>query len=492
MPGTILRDGSVVTTGKQRSVLIIYTGGTIGMKQGPRGYVPEPGLLAWTIRHHPAFQDPTMPTGVTPPSRHGRRVRYEIKEYEPLLDSSNMGMHDWVRIARDIERHYDEYDAFVVLHGTDTMAYTASALSFMLEHLDKTVIITGAQIPLSQVRNDGVDNLLDSLILAGHYDIPEVGLYFRSRLFRGNRTRKADADGLSAFSSDNFTPLARVGIDIDVLWERVLAPSGEPLQVVPITCDNVAVLRLFPGFPQHVLENFLAPPLQGVVLETFGSGNAPDNRPAFLAALRRASDRGVVIVNTTQCRRGHVEVHYTGGRALVDAGVVGGADMTTEAALTKLAYLFSCGHGPDEVRRLVALDLRGELTTRGPQERFSMREKAFVRTVADALAMTDPDRRAEIAGALYPVLMCAAAANGDLSGLRRMISGGADPDAGDYDRRTPLHLAAAEGHIEIVEFLLSAGASRDRRDRWGRTPLEDAAAGGHERVVARLRADGTS
>ena len=393
MAGTILTTEPRVTTGKQRSVLIIYTGGTIGMRHGPRGYVPEPGLLAWTIRSHPAFQDPTMPPGFTPASRHGQRIRYEIKEYDPLLDSSNMGMHDWVQIARDIERHYDEHDAFIVLHGTDTMAYTASALSFMLENLDKTVIITGAQIPVSEVRNDGVDNLLDALILAGHYDIPEVGLYFRSRLYRGNRTRKTDADGLSAFSSANFPALARVGIDIDVRWEHVLAPTGERLRVVPITCSNVAVLRLFPGFPQHVLENFLAPPLQGVVLETFGSGNAPDNRPEFLAALRRASDRGVVIVNTTQCDRGHVEAQYSGGAALLDAGVVGGADMTTEAALTKLAFLFSSDRAPEEVRRLVGRDLRGELTGREPRRRFSFREKAFVRSVAETLSTSDPDGR---------------------------------------------------------------------------------------------------
>ena len=151
-----------------------------------------------------------MPAGVTPPSRLGGRIRYELIEYDPLLDSSNMGMDDWVRIAHDIERHYDDFDAFIVLHGTDTMAYTASALSFMLENLGKTVIVTGSQIPLCEVRNDGEDNLLDALILAGHYDIPEVCLYFRSHLFRGNRTRKVDASALAAIRRYRFSP-ARVG-----------------------------------------------------------------------------------------------------------------------------------------------------------------------------------------------------------------------------------------------------------------------------------------
>jgi lysophospholipase len=471
-----------------RRVLIIYTGGTIGMGVGPRGYRPEPGLLAQTIRAHPAFQDPSMPRGFTPTSRYGRRIYYELLEYEPLLDSSNMGMHDWVRIARDIERYYDDYDAFLVLHGTDTMAYTASALSFMLENLGKTVIITGSQIPVSQVRNDGVDNLLDALILAGHYDIPEVGLYFRSRLFRGNRASKVDASGLRAFGSENFPPLATVGINIDVAWERVLAPTGERLRVRSIKSADVAVLRLFPGFSQRVLENFLAPPLRGVVLETFGAGNAPDNRPEFLEALRLASARGVVIVNTTQCAHGRVETHYVGGAALAEAGVIGVGDMTSEAALTKLAYLLSCELAPDTIRARMCEDLRGELTTRAHVQRFNLREKAFIKSVADTLAVMTFAGRTEIARALYPVMMCAAAKLGDLAGVRRMVEGGASADAADYEGRRPLHLAAAEGHRALVEYLLSKGASPTSADRRGATPRTEALDGGHEEVVAMLRA----
>lgn len=467
----------------ERNVLMIYTGGTIGMVKGSRGYEPAPGQFMKMLQRLPSFQDPDQPPGVTPVSRHGRRIHYAMVEYEPLLDSSNMGMEDWVRIARDIERYYDDYDAFLVLHGTDTMAYTASALSFMLENLNKTVIVTGSQIPLSEVRNDGDDNLLDALLIAGHYDIPEVGLYFRSRLFRGNRTRKVDASGLEAFGSENAPPLATVGIHIDVAWDQILSPTGDDFRVTPITNPNVATLRLFPGITRSVLDNFLRPPLAGLVLETYGAGNAPDNRTDFLDALRDASDRGVVIVNATQCYRGEVVTAYAAGTALAEAGVVPGGDMTAEAALTKLAFLLSQDIEPDEVRRLMPQSLRGELSTVTHQGRFSFKEKAFVNTVAKALSVRTPGERDQIEQALYPVLLCSAAALGDLSGVRRMCEGGAEPGTADYDGRTALHLAAAEGHVEVVAYLLSRGAPPSARDRWGATPLHDAVQNGHERAA---------
>ncbi len=470
----------------ERSVLMIYTGGTIGMVKGPRGYEPAPGRFMQMLQRIPSFQDPEQPPGVTPVSRHGQRIHYTMLEYQPLLDSSNMGMGDWVRIARDIERYYDDYDAFLVLHGTDTMAYTASALSFMLENLSKTVIVTGSQIPLSEVRNDGDDNLLDALLIAGHYDIPEVGLYFRSRLFRGNRTRKIDASGLEAFGSDNAPPLATVGIEIDIAWDTIRPPSGEPFRITPITNPNVATLRLFPGITDSILENFLRPPLAGLVLETYGAGNAPDNRANFLAALRAASERGVVIVNTTQCSRGEVVAAYAAGTALAEAGVVPGSDMTTEAALTKLAFLLSQDLEPAVVRRLMPESLRGELSNTTHEGRFGFQEKAFVNTVADALFARTPERRSEVEQALYPVLLCSAASLGDLKGLRRMYDGGADPTAADYDGRTALHLAAAEGHAEVVSFLIARGATVNAKDRWGATPLYDAVQNGHEDAADRL------
>lgn len=455
-------------------ILIIYTGGTIGMKRTERGYVPVPNWFESALHRLSQFQDPDHPPGTTPVTAFGQRLRYSVLEYAPLLDSSNMGPQDWVRIARDIERHYDDYDAFVILHGTDTMSWTASALSFMLVNLTKTVILTGSQIPLAEVRNDALDNLLGAMTVAGHYEIPEVCLYFHQQLMRGNRTRKADASGLDAFQSSNLPPLARIGIRIDVAWHLVRPASNNSLRVRPITERNVAVLRLFPGISADIVRNLLAPPLQGVVFETFGTGNAPDNRPDLLDALRAASARGVVVVNVTQCDRGTVTTDYAAGAALAEAGVVPGGDMTTEAALTKLAYLLSLGLPVETVRQLISTEIRGELT-QPRSARFSFREQQFVASVTRVLTQgevlgSDP----EVERALYPVLLCAAGRSGDIEALSRMHGDGVSMSAADYDGRTALHLAAAEGQIEAVAFLLSKGAEINAVDRWGRTPLEDA------------------
>ena len=472
-------------------VLIIYTGGTIGMKDSPRGYVPAPGLLGEQLAAMPQFHDRSMPALTTPLSRYGRRVRYQILEYDELLDSSNMGIEDWVKIARDIERHYHEYDAFIVLHGTDTMAYTASALSFMLENLGKTVILTGSQIPVAESRNDAIDNVLGALTIAGHYEIPEVCVYFDGKLLRGNRSQKTDAAGLEAFQSGNFPPLVHVGIDIQVEWDRILSPPSQPMRVRPITNHSVAALRLFPGISAAMIDNILQPPLEGLVLESFGAGNAPDRRKDFLEVLRAGTQRGVVIANVTQCHRGTVTTDYAAGTALAEVGIVGGADMTPEAALTKLSYLLSLGLPKAEVERLMRQNLRGELTATASQNRFSFRERVFIASVARALAEAGESvTRVDVERALLPVLMCSAAGLGDVAALERLIASGAEVDVADYDGRTALHLAASEGHVAAAELLIGRGARLTAYDRWGGTPLHDAIRHRHRPLVELLRRHG--
>jgi L-asparaginase len=334
----------------RKRVYIAYTGGTIGMIRTRSGYAPATGSLQDQLAEMPELRRESMP-------------EYTIHEYHPLLDSSNMAPSDWVKIAHDIAANYDHYDGFVVLHGTDTMAYTASALPFMLSGLRKPVIITGSQIPLCEIRNDARENVITSLMLAADYAIPEVCLYFGGKLLRGCRSTKVSADGFAAFDSPNFLPLGTVGIDIDVAWDLVRKPRGKRLEVQDVERPFVSALRLFPGISPELVRNVLLPPLQGLVLEAYGVGNGPDHDRGFLDALRDATRRGVVIVSCTQCLEGTVDLtEYAAGSALADAGVISGRDMTAEAALTKLYYLFSRGLSPARVKTEMQRDLRGELT----------------------------------------------------------------------------------------------------------------------------------
>jgi len=335
----------------QKSIYVAYTGGTIGMKPSPEGYVPAVDFLAQHLHTMPEFQRPELPN-------------FTLKEYHPLIDSSDMNPSHWQIIADDIQAHYDQYDGFVVLHGTDTMAYTASALSFMLENLAKPVIVTGSQIPLAQLRSDGHANLLNALYLAANHPIAEVGLFFNNTLLRGNRSVKAHADGFDAFASPNFPPLLEAGINIKPVAGRVMenVTTHAKLTVQTINAQPIGVMSLYPGICAAVIRNFIHQPVKALILQSFGVGNAPQN-PDFLDAIREAHAQGLILLNCTQCFQGRVNMlGYATGNALAQAGVISGGDMTIEAALAKLHYLLSQGLSNTEIEKKLGQNLRGEMS----------------------------------------------------------------------------------------------------------------------------------
>ena len=286
-------------------------------------------------------------------------------QFDPIIDSSDMNAGVWIRLADLIGQQYDKYDGFVVLHGTDTMSYTASALSFLLEDLSKPVIITGSQLPLGMIRTDGRENIISAIEIAANEQVAigEVCIFFENKLFRGNRTTKFNAEHFEAFYSGNYPSLAKVGINI-IYKQHLLRPlSNKTLKVYDKMCDNVIIVKVHPALRQEYLEAFLAVEgLKGVVLETYGSGNAPTS-PWFINAIKKAIDKGVIVLNVTQCKAGSVVMgHYEASMELLNIGVVSGGDITTEAALAKLMFVLANYNSKEERIRMLNSDMRGEIT----------------------------------------------------------------------------------------------------------------------------------
>ncbi len=348
-------------------ILIIYTGGTIGMIENSETKALEPFDFTHLIDNVPKI----------------KMLDYVIEniQFDPPLDSSDMNPDCWVQMARAIEDNYDNFDGFVVLHGTDTMAYTASALSFMLENLSKPVIITGSQLPIGEVRTDGEENLITALQIAAATDtkgepmVQEIAILFENYLWRGNRSTKMSADNFNAFKSNNYPSLAKIGLGIHFNQEALMRRhDNKPLSVHYRMDTNVMFLELHPGITESIFEYLLSTPgIKGIVLRTFGTGNAP-TYPWFIRAVKNAVDRGIVIVNVTQCVNGGVHPkRYVSGDRLAAAGTISGNDMTSEAAITKMMYLFGLGLSPEEVRERIEQSLCGELTLSSPAGQYSLR-----------------------------------------------------------------------------------------------------------------------
>ena len=339
------------------SILLVYTGGTIGMKQDPVTFDLRPFDFSQILEEVPELK------------KFGYRI--DTYSFDPVIDSSDVDIKFWKKLAHLIEKNYDSYDGFVILHGTDTMSFSASAMSFMLGDIEKPVVFTGSQLPIGMLRTDGKENLISSIEIAaskdsdGHPMVPEVCIYFESQLYRGNRTTKYTAENFRAFRSANYPVLAEVGIHIKFNTAFIRYPQqwGRPLHVTYDLDPSVLIIKVIPGMKKELLDSLVSTEgIRAVILETYGSGNAPSGK-WFTDSIRKAIDRGLIVLNITQCLAGRVDMDaYSTGKSLKNIGVTGGGDCTTEAAVAKLFFLLGQYSDNETIVNFLKKNIRGELT----------------------------------------------------------------------------------------------------------------------------------
>ncbi|XP_032477659.1 60 kDa lysophospholipase [Phocoena sinus] len=456
-----------------------------GARGGARAAAPGHLHRIGTHRHAERARRPASPTCPD------QRVMYTVLECQPLFDSSDMTITEWVQIAQTIERHYGQYHGFVVIHGTDTMAFAASVLSFMLENLQKTVILTGAQVPIHALWNDGRENLLGALLLAWPVCDPRGLPVLPEPAVSG---QPSDQGGHTQVCGLLLPQPAPSGPPWALMSQSTGSWCGRSVGRAGWWCTAAwsatwACCASTPGSPATLVRVFLQPPLKGVVMETFGSGNGP-TKPDLLQELRVAAERGLVIVNCTHCLQGAVTSDYGAGTALAGAGTISGSDMTSEAALAKLSYVLGLpGLSLDGRKELLARDLRGEMTLPAVDElRPSLRGSTPGRGVARLLSLSQEAE--DVRDALAPSLACAAAHAGDLEALQALAELGSDLSLEDFGGQTPLHSAARGGQAGVVTMLLQRGLDVNARDKDGLSPLLLAVRGRHQAVIGLLRAAG--
>ncbi len=339
---------------QNRSLLVIYTGGTIGMVQDSESGSLSPFNFENLYQYIPILKN--------------FNYTIDFHVFDTLIDSSNVSPAFWIQLAEVIENRYESYDGFVVLHGTDTMSFSAAMLSFMLENLNKPIVFTGSQLPMGVIRTDGRDNFINAIEIAASYEddmplVPEVCVYFDNKLFRGNRTTKFNSENFKAFLSVNYPLLAEVGVKIKYNSPFIQKTNFKKLKVYKNIDCNVALLKLYPGISEHLVHAVLqTKELKAMVLETFGSGNAPTDT-WFIAAMEQTINKGIIVFVVTQCNGGSVEIgKYETSRDLGRIGVISGYDITTEAAITKMMFLLGNVESKESICKLLQTSMRGEMT----------------------------------------------------------------------------------------------------------------------------------